>query len=75
MQTYVSVTHEMGTTGIYAGIDCCCSAGSIAISNEPLSRQISAYRMSSGCVRYVAGCAAGCAAVSSAFIAIVPGSE
>ena len=41
MQMYVSMTHEMKMRGIYAGIDCCCNAGSIAISNEaPLSSDI-----------------------------------
>lgn len=34
MRMYVSMTHEMKMRGIYAGIDCCCNAGSIAISNE-----------------------------------------
>ena len=41
MRMYVSMTHEMKMRGIYAGIDCCCNAGSIAISNEaPLSSDI-----------------------------------
>jgi hypothetical protein len=33
-EVYVSTPHEVKTIGIYAGMDCCCSAGSIAISNE-----------------------------------------
>ena len=38
---YVSIPSEMEAIGIYAGMDCCCSAGSIAISDEvPLSGQV-----------------------------------
>ena len=41
MRTSVSATHETKTAANYAGIDCCCNAGSIAISNEaPLSSDI-----------------------------------
>jgi len=34
-QVCVSITHEVETTDVYAGMDCCCNAGSIAISDDP----------------------------------------